>query len=122
MNSLRARLILGFSLVAVVPLALAMLLLSRSIQESVRNQAAERLGTTLEMLRDRIRADGERTLEKVEILAKDPDTDALFPLGQALEAVGERLDAKESAKAAAVVVRVMAKTTNANSYVGYFFE
>jgi len=78
MNSLRARLILGFSLVAVVPLALAMLLLSRSIQESVRNQAAERLGATLEMLRDRIRADGERTLEKVEILAKDPALKRLY--------------------------------------------
>ena len=56
MNSLRSRLILGFAVIAVIPLAVAMLLLSQRIQASVRRQAADRLAATLGMLQMELRA------------------------------------------------------------------
>jgi nitrogen fixation/metabolism regulation signal transduction histidine kinase len=75
---LRSRLIVGFSVVAVIPLAIAMLLLSQRIQASVRSQASDRLGATLGMLQLQLRADGARTAEKLQILAKDPQLKRLF--------------------------------------------
>src|SRR2546428_3665712 len=78
MNSLRWRLVVAFSLVAVVPLALAMSLLSQRIQLTVRDQAADRLGSTLKFLEAQLRTDGERTLEKLQILGKDPVLKRLY--------------------------------------------
>ena len=43
MRSLRARLVLGSALVAIVPLALVMILFSWQIERLVRAQAADRL-------------------------------------------------------------------------------
>ena len=80
MRSLRSRLILGFSLVAVVPLALAMILLAQRVQSTVRKQAAERLSAALGMLQVELRSDGERTHQKLEILVRDPALKRLYLL------------------------------------------
>lgn len=72
MNSLRARLVLAFSLVAIVPLVVSMLLLSQHIRRTVRTQAAERLVDATAVLESRLHADAAQTLEKLEILAGDP--------------------------------------------------
>jgi len=77
-NSLRSRLILGSVVVAVIPLAVAMVLLSQRIQATVRSQAAERLGAALGMLQLQLRSDGERTAGKLEILGKDPQLKRLY--------------------------------------------
>ncbi len=47
MNSFRSRLTLAFALVALLPLVLALLLFSRRIQASVREQADDRLAAVL---------------------------------------------------------------------------
>jgi nitrogen fixation/metabolism regulation signal transduction histidine kinase len=77
-NSLRARLILGFSLVAVLPLALAMLILGQRIQRTVRAQASERLEATLDVLHERIDSDAEQLKFKIEVLARDPELRRLY--------------------------------------------
>jgi signal transduction histidine kinase len=77
-SSLRSRLILGSAVVAVVPLAVAMVLLSQRIQATVRSQAADRLGATLGMLQLQLRSDGSRAAEKLQILAKDPQLKRLY--------------------------------------------
>jgi signal transduction histidine kinase len=72
MRSLRSRLILGVSIVALVPLALSMFLLSRRIEDTVRDQAAERLSATLATLEAGLSVDGERIAGQLGILARDP--------------------------------------------------
>jgi nitrogen fixation/metabolism regulation signal transduction histidine kinase len=71
MNSLRVRLILGFAVVALIPLGVAMFLLSRSVQKTVREQAGERLNATLGALQSDVRAEAARTLRKIGILSQD---------------------------------------------------
>ncbi len=80
MRSLRLRLILGSSLVAVIPLALAMILLSRRIENTVRAQAAERLKATLGALELQLGSDGERMGERLQILGRDPVLKRLYLL------------------------------------------
>jgi signal transduction histidine kinase len=80
MRSLRSRLILGSSLIAVVPLALAMLLLARRIEGMVRTQAVERLDAALGTLQAQLGSDGERIAEKLRILARDPQLKRLYLL------------------------------------------
>jgi signal transduction histidine kinase len=69
---LRFRLILGAALVTLVPLALGMYLLSQRIERTVREQAAERLGTALGALRQQLASDGTRIADQLEILGRDP--------------------------------------------------
>jgi len=78
MNSLRVRLIVGFSLVAILPVAITMLLLGARIQSTEREQSAERLGSALGFLRARLVADGERLSEKLSLLAADPQLKRLY--------------------------------------------
>jgi len=73
MNSLRTRLIAGFSLVAVLPLALAMLLLSQRIQQTMQAQAAARLEAAVEVARSELASDGERLAARLRLLARDPE-------------------------------------------------
>jgi len=80
MNSLRSRLILGFAIVALVPLASAMYLLSRRVEGTVREQAAERLNAALGRLAAGLTLDGERIAEKLQILARDPLLKRLYLL------------------------------------------
>jgi hypothetical protein len=78
MNSLRSRLVVGSALVAVVPLAVVMVILSQRVEQMVRAQAAERLTTALGGLREEIRSDGERTTAKLRILARDPQLKRVY--------------------------------------------
>jgi signal transduction histidine kinase len=78
MRSIRSRLVLGATLVALVPLAIAILLLSQRIEAMVRAQAAERLRTTLGAMQAQMAADAERTAEKIRILARDPQLKRLY--------------------------------------------
>jgi signal transduction histidine kinase len=70
--------ILGFALVAVVPLAVVMLILGLRIQSTVRAQAASRLEATLGLLDARLRSDGDRLAGKLDLLARDPELRRLY--------------------------------------------
>jgi signal transduction histidine kinase len=78
MRSLRSRLILGSALVAVVPLAVAMVLLSRRIERTASAEATARLDEALGTLQVEVEADGKRLLEKLQILARDPQLKRLY--------------------------------------------
>ena len=78
MNSLRARLIWGFSLVAVVPLALALLLLGTRIRQTMELQASERLEGAIRVARGELVADGAVLAERVALLARDPQLKRLY--------------------------------------------
>lgn len=80
MRSLRSRLILGSALVAVVPLAAAMYLLSHQVENLVRSQAAERLESTLGSLETRLSSDGARIEDRLRILGRDPVLKRLYLL------------------------------------------
>ena len=90
MTSLRSRLILGSALVAVVPLAVAMLLLAHRIEVMVRTQAAQRLDAALEGLVIQVATDGERITGKLEILGRDPTLKRLYLVRR-----GDRQDLSE---------------------------
>jgi two-component system nitrogen regulation sensor histidine kinase NtrY len=79
-KSLRSRLILGFSLIAVIPLALAMFLLTERIQRMVRIEAAARLDAALGAMQMEVESDGRRIAEKLAILARDPQLRRLYLL------------------------------------------
>ena len=78
MRSLRSRLILGVAIVALVPLALSMYLLSRRIEGTVRDQAGERLSASLATLESRLGDDGARIAGQLGILANDPALKRLY--------------------------------------------
>src|SRR5262249_53748272 len=79
-TSLRSRLILGVAIVALVPLALSMYLLSWQIEGTVREQATQRLSAALATLQAGLVADGDRLAGQLEILAKDPGLKRLYLL------------------------------------------
>ena len=83
MKSLRARLIAGSALVALVPLAVAMFFLSQRVETMVRTQAAERLSAALGGLQVELRADGGRIEGQLQILARDPTLKRLYLLQSA---------------------------------------
>jgi len=82
LNTLRTRLVLGFALVALVPLALAMALLASRIQDTVRAEAASRLNATLGIVAAQIRDDGERLTRRLEVLARERSLAALGAAAQ----------------------------------------
>jgi signal transduction histidine kinase len=71
MNSLRARLTWGVALAAVVPLALAMLMLGRQIRTTLGHDATRLLDAEISGLRDEIAADQARTTAKLRLVAGD---------------------------------------------------
>jgi signal transduction histidine kinase len=77
-NSLRSRLILGSSLIAVVPLAIAILLLSQRMGSTVRTQASARLEAALGGLGAQLADEGGATAERIRILARDPQLRRLY--------------------------------------------
>jgi signal transduction histidine kinase len=78
MNSLRARLIWGFSLVAVVPLSAALLLLGTRIRQTMEQQSAERLEGAIRVARGELVADGQGLAARVALLARDPQLKRLY--------------------------------------------
>jgi len=79
-TSLKARLILAFSLVTLIPLAIAVAILTTRIQAMVRGQAEERLSAALEGIRGQADEDGRRIAARIEILARDPQLKRLYLL------------------------------------------
>jgi len=77
-NSLRTRLVLGISLIAVVPLAVAIVLLTDRIEGLVRAQAAERLASALGSIQSQLAQDQRSAVEKLRILARDPELKRLY--------------------------------------------
>jgi two-component system nitrogen regulation sensor histidine kinase NtrY len=77
-RSLRARLIAGAALVAVVPLALAIALLSQRVGALVRQEAGAKLGASLGGLSARLVQDRSRIEAKLAILARDPTLKRLY--------------------------------------------
>jgi len=80
MTSLKARLILAFSLITIIPLAIAMVLLTVRIESMVRSQASERLQSALGGMRDQVATDGRQIAAKLEILGRDPVLKRLYLL------------------------------------------
>lgn len=80
MNSLRARLIVAFSVVALVPLAIATALLGARIESMVRDQARARLTAALGSIQQQVAAEGERLAERLAILGRDPSLKRLYML------------------------------------------
>src|SRR6185369_16119118 len=78
MNSLRARLIWGFSLVAVVPLAVALVLLGTRIRQTMEQQSAEWLEGAIRVARGELVADGQGLAARVALLARDPQLKRLY--------------------------------------------
>ncbi len=91
MTSLRSRLVLGSALIAVVPLALAIALLSRRVEGLVESEAAARLDAALGSLQAELAASREQVAQKLSILARDVTLKRLYllnaepDLGQYLE-------------------------------------
>src|SRR6185295_7957648 len=71
MRSLRARLIAGSALVALVPLAVAMYFLSQRVEAMVRSQAAERLNAALGGLQAELRSDQSKIDQQLQVLARE---------------------------------------------------
>ena len=65
MNSLRGRLTLAFSLVAIVPLALALWLLGGRIEHTFQRQSELRLEAAIGVARGSLAADGARDVRLV---------------------------------------------------------
>ncbi|HEU4764193.1 MAG TPA: ATP-binding protein [Candidatus Eisenbacteria bacterium] len=78
MNSLRVRLIVGFALVALVPLAIAIVLLTDRIERMVRDQAADRVTGALQAVTTQLAEDERRIVEKAQLLAQDPELRRLY--------------------------------------------
>lgn len=78
MRSLKARLILAFALVTLIPLAIAVAILTTRIQTMVRGQAGARLGQALDGVGAQVAEDGRRIAARTEILARDPQLKRLF--------------------------------------------
>src|SRR5262249_20884823 len=78
MNSLRSRLILAFSLVAVLPLVLAMVLLGQRVQRTVRTEANERLAAAIALVQGELRSDADRLAARLDLFARDPQLRRLY--------------------------------------------
>lgn len=72
MRSLRTRLILGIALVAIVPLGLALVLMSKRVESMVREESGLRLETGVHALQAEMRERQLRTEAKLSILSRDP--------------------------------------------------
>jgi len=77
-RSLKARLILAFALVTLIPLAIAVAILTTRIQTMVRGQAGARLGSALEGVGAQVAEDGRRIAARTEILSRDPQLKRLY--------------------------------------------
>ena len=80
MRSLRSRLILGTTLIALIPMAIAMFILSHRIESMVRIQADERFHAALGGLEAQLETDGGRIEEQLAILGRDPSLKRLYLL------------------------------------------
>lgn len=85
MTSLRARLILAFAAVAVVPLVIAVVWLGQRLQDTVRDEADARLRAALARVEARIGEERSRVTGRLAKLAADPEVRRLYLLGRPTE-------------------------------------
>src|SRR5438034_688279 len=84
MRSLRARLIVALSLLAIIPIGVGMIFLTGRIESMVRTEANERLETALETMQTQVAEDGRGVVGKLEFLGRDAQLKRLVllsPLG-----------------------------------------
>lgn len=81
MRSLRSRLILGFALVALVPLAITIVLLTDRMERMVRDQAADRVTAGLGAVTAQLAEDQRSLITKTRILARDAELRRLYLIG-----------------------------------------
>jgi two-component system, NtrC family, nitrogen regulation sensor histidine kinase NtrY len=91
MRSLRSWLILGVSLTAVIPLAIALYVMSLRIQETVQRQANERLTSATAVLEEQIGSEATRIADKVRILSRDPALRRLYLVGASRRELDDHL-------------------------------
>ncbi len=82
MNSLRSRLTLAFSLVAVLPLGLALWLLGSRIEQTFQRQSELRLESAIGVARGSLAADGARLAGRMRVLAADAQLKRLLLVGR----------------------------------------
>lgn len=92
MRSLRLRLTLGVSIVAVVPLAIVVLVLSQRVLDTVRAEAAERLEATLAIVGRQLRDDADGLAGKLAVLGRDPTLKRLALVPADHRDLAERLE------------------------------
>jgi signal transduction histidine kinase len=78
MRSLRARLIVGSALIAVVPMAVAMFLFAHQMDARVRDEAADRLDAALGGMQAQIQMDRSRVADQLQALGQDPTLKRLY--------------------------------------------
>jgi len=77
-RSLRARLILGTCLIALLPVSLITYVLSKRLETLVRTEAAERLDSSLNGVKQRLSDEDSDIQTKIHILAGDPTLRRLY--------------------------------------------
>jgi len=78
MKSLRARLIVGSALIAVVPMTIAMFLFAHQMDTRVRNDADDRLDAALGGLQAQIEMERGRVADQLQALGRDPTLKRLY--------------------------------------------
>jgi len=79
-TSLKARLILAFAFITIIPLGIAVAILTARMQTMVRDQADARLGAALAGIGAQAEEDGRRVAARIEILSRDAQLKRLFLL------------------------------------------
>jgi len=79
-KSLRSRVIVGCTLVALVPLAVAMFFLSWRVEDTVRTEAERRLTASMDGLSVQLSTDAKQIEGRLQILARDPVLKRLYLL------------------------------------------
>jgi signal transduction histidine kinase len=78
MKTLRARLIVGSALIAVVPMAVAMFLFAHQMDTRVRDEAADRLDAALGGMQAQIQMERGRIADQLQALGRDPTLKRLY--------------------------------------------
>lgn len=94
MKSLRSRLILGSAFIALLPLALAIFLLSFRVERMMRTEAGERLDVALGGLQSELEVQAEEVAQKLRILARDVTLKRLYLVGDERQELGRYLEEK----------------------------
>ncbi|HET9326463.1 MAG TPA: ATP-binding protein [Candidatus Eisenbacteria bacterium] len=94
MKSLRSRLILGSAFIALLPLALAIFLLSFRVERMMRTEAGERLDVALGGLQSELEVQAEEVAQKLRILARDVTLKRLYLVGDERQELRRYLEEK----------------------------
>ena len=90
MKSLRSRLIIGVSIAAFLPTAVALLILSNEVESTVRKEANQRVEAALQSIHAELSSRGALLAEQLEILGRDPELSRRLLLGSSDDPFMER--------------------------------